>query len=51
MATQITKAEMIAEYEDGTIHSIVNTGNRIYARSVKGQASNPKGFIVVWCMI
>lgn len=42
---------MLELYERGMITDPVNTGDRIYARSVEGQGDNPQIFEVVWASV
>ncbi|MDH5199613.1 MAG: hypothetical protein OEW93_01895 [Candidatus Bathyarchaeota archaeon] len=51
MAKEISYAEFIADYEAGLIHDLDQIGSRIYGRSVKGQADNPAGYILVYAEI
>lgn len=51
MATEIPYAEFMADYEAGLIHDINQIGARIYGKSVKGQADNPRGYIMVYAGI
>ena len=51
MATEISYTEFMADYEAGLIHDLAQIGTRIYGKSAKGQAENPRGYIMVYAEI
>ena len=51
MAKELTYAEFMADYEAGMIHDLNQIGSRIYGRSVKGQADNPAGYVLVYAEV
>lgn len=48
---EVTKVEFLNLYEQGLIFEVVNVGDRVIGRSVKGQADNPDRYEVVWCSV
>jgi hypothetical protein len=50
-----TLAQFITDVEDGLISDIfsitVGTEKRVYGKTPKGQANNPKRFIVVYAVV
>jgi len=51
MAVEIPYVDFMADYEAELILDIHVIGTRIYGRSVKGQADNPLGYIMVYAQI
>jgi len=47
----ITKQEMLSLYELNVLFEVINVGDRIIGKSVKGQADNPKVKEVVYCLV
>ena len=45
---KIPLKEFLEDWEHGLIHEVTGTQNRIYGKSVKGQADNPQGYILVY---
>lgn len=48
---EIPYSEFIQDWENGLIHEVQSTADKLYGKSVKGQADNPRGFIMVYCMV
>jgi len=48
---EIPLDEMIALYEEGLLLYVVVVKDRVYGKSVKGQAGNPRGLEVVWAKL
>lgn len=48
---EISIQEFIEDYAEALISDVVVVKNRIYGRSVKGQADNPDRYEVVWAAI
>ena len=48
---QITLSEFQRLYEDGYVSEIVTLKDRIFGRSIKGQADNPKRHEVVFAIL
>jgi hypothetical protein len=51
MTTETTYDEFLADWENGLIQNVTGAGNRLYGQSVKGQADNPQGYIIVYCIV
>jgi hypothetical protein len=48
METKLDYAVFFADWQNGLIVEVTGAGNRLYGKSVKGQAENPQGFIIVF---
>ena len=48
---EIPYAEFIQDWEKGLILEVQSTADKLIGKSVKGQADNPRGFIMVYCMV
>jgi len=45
---KIPLKEFLDDWEHGLIHEVQSTADRIYGKSVKGQISNPEGYVLVY---
>ena len=45
---KIPLKEFLEDWEKGLIHEVAATANKIYGKSVKGQADNPQGYVLVY---
>ena len=45
---KLSLEEFLADWEAGYIHEVQGAGNRLFGKSVKGQADNPRGYIMVY---
>jgi len=48
---EISYDEFIQDWENGLIHEVQSTADKLIGKSVKGQGDNPRGYIMVYCMV
>ena len=45
---KVSLAEFLEDWERGLMLEVQGAGNQLYGKSVKGQAENPRGYIMVY---
>jgi len=48
---EISYDEFIQDWERGLISEVQSTADKLIGKSCKGQADNPRGYIMVYCMV
>jgi len=48
---EISFEEFVQDWENGLIHEVASTADKMYGKSFKGQGDNPRGYIMVYCMV
>ena len=48
---EIPYEEFVHGWETGHIHEVQSTADKLFGKDVRGQADNPRGHIMVYCIV
>ena len=48
---ELSYAEFLEDWDRGLIREVQGTADKLFGKSVKGQAGNPRGYILVYCVV
>jgi len=48
---EISYTEFLEDWNEGLIFEVQSTADKLFGKSVKGQAHNPRGYIMVYCVV